>query len=101
MGVIFAEKELEQNSVSEEISATAADGKKYNTRFYNLEVIIAVGYRISSYKATKFRQWATRVLKEYLVNILLFTIPNYQAGRLPVLIVIRGDSSSGRHSTGA
>ena len=52
---IFESKELNENSVVKEILTTAADGKKYNTKFYNLDAIIAVGYRVSSYNATQFR----------------------------------------------
>ena len=65
---IFEEGELEKNSVTEKISATATDGKKYLTQFYNLDAIIAVGYRVNSKKATQFRIWATNVLKEYMIK---------------------------------
>lgn len=60
--------ELELKSVTEEISTTASDGKKYNTKFYNLDAIISVGYRVNSSKATQFRIWATQTLKEYIVK---------------------------------
>lgn len=63
---IFASGELEKDSVTEKISATASDGKNYLTQFYSLDAIIAVGYRVSSLKATRFRQWATKVLHEYI-----------------------------------
>ena len=63
---IFSEGELEQNTVTEEYSATAVDGKKYKTKFYSLEAIIAVGYRISSERGTQFRQWATGILRSYI-----------------------------------
>lgn len=65
---IFADGELERNSVTEKISATAADGKKYNTQFYNLDAIISVGYRVNSRRATQFRIWATGILKEYMTK---------------------------------
>lgn len=65
---IFKEQELQESSVCKEILHTAADGKKYKTKFYNLDAIIAVGYRVSSYKATQFRIWATKILKEYLIK---------------------------------
>ncbi|EHR31840.1 hypothetical protein HMPREF9709_01796 [Helcococcus kunzii ATCC 51366] len=65
---IFKDGELEMNSVVEESSVTATDGKKYNTKFYNLDAIIAVGYRVNSKKATKFRQWATTNLREYIIK---------------------------------
>ena len=63
---IFNEGELDKNSVTEKISATANDGKNYLTNFYNLDAIISVGYRVNSVKATQFRIWATKVLKEYI-----------------------------------
>ena len=65
---IFAEGELDRNSVTEKISATATDGKNYLTQFYNLDAIISVGYRVNSRKATQFRIWATSVLKEYMTK---------------------------------
>ena len=63
---IFAESELVREAVTEKFSATAADGKNYLTQHYNLDAIIAVGYRVNSKKATHFRQWATKTLKEYI-----------------------------------
>lgn len=65
---IFAEGELIKESVTEKISATALDGKKYLTQFYNLDAIISVGYRVNSRRATHFRKWATGVLKEYMIK---------------------------------
>ena len=65
---IFADEELDKNSVTEKISATASDGKNYNTNFYNLDAIISVGYRVNSHRATQFRIWATSVLKEYMIK---------------------------------
>jgi hypothetical protein len=65
---IFREGELDEKSVVEESSITAADGKKYRAKFYNLDAIIAVGYRINSARATQFRIWATQKLKEYIVK---------------------------------
>ena len=64
---IFDEGELEKNSVVKKFLTTANDGKNYNVLHYNLDAIIAVGYRINSKKATEFRIWATKVLKEYMV----------------------------------
>lgn len=63
---IFKEQELEKNLVTEKFSATASDGKSYKMNFYNIDAIIAVGYRVNSKKATQFRKWATRTLKEYI-----------------------------------
>jgi hypothetical protein len=65
---IFKEGELSENSVTEEYSITASDGKKYRVKHYNLDVIISIGYRVNSSHATKFRIWATKVLKEYLTK---------------------------------
>ena len=65
---IFKSGELDADSVTRIFRATASDGKKYNTKFYNLDAIIAVGYRVNSMKATKFRQWATATLKEYMLK---------------------------------
>ncbi|RJQ14381.1 MAG: type II toxin-antitoxin system death-on-curing family toxin [Nitrospiraceae bacterium] len=65
---IFKTKELDDNSVTEEFSVTASDGKKYKTKHYNLDAIISIGYRINSQRATQFRQWATQRLKDYLVK---------------------------------
>ncbi|NDP22613.1 MAG: virulence RhuM family protein [Paludibacter sp.] len=65
---IFNDGELDKDSVTEEFSATASDGKKYNTKFYNLDAIIAIGYRINSKQATQFRIWATKTLKEYIIK---------------------------------
>jgi hypothetical protein len=62
---IFNTYELEENSVIRNFLITANDGKNYNTNHYNLEVIISLGYRINSNKATEFRRWATQVLKQY------------------------------------
>ena len=65
---IFEEKELDKKSVTEKCSLTADDGKNYNTTIYSLDAIIAVGYRINSKKATEFRIWATKILKEYMIK---------------------------------
>ncbi len=65
---IFESGELEENSVSSILEHTAGDGKKYNTKFYNLDAILSVGYRVNSSKATQFRIWATKVLKEYIIK---------------------------------
>ena len=65
---IFESKELDENSVISILETTASDGKKYKTKFYNLDAIISVGYRVNSSKATQFRIWATKVLKEYIIK---------------------------------
>lgn len=65
---IFKEKELDKDSVVKNFLTTASDGKNYNVLHYNLDAIIVVGYRINSKKATEFRMWATKILKEYIVK---------------------------------
>ncbi len=65
---IFESGELTEKSVSSILEHTADDGKKYNTTFYNLDVIIAVGYRVNSHQATKFRVWSTNTLKEFIIK---------------------------------
>lgn len=65
---IFKEGELNAISVVKEYLTTASEGKKYRTKYYNLDVIISVGYRVKSLRGTQFRQWANKVLKEYLLR---------------------------------
>jgi hypothetical protein len=65
---IFESGELIENSVISKMETTAADGKTYITSFYNLDAVIAVGYRVNSYQATQFRIWATKTLKEFIVK---------------------------------
>ena len=65
---IFTAGELTEDSVISILETTAADGKKYKTKYYSLDAIIAVGYRVNSYQATRFRQWATQVLRDHLVK---------------------------------
>ena len=63
---IFESSELQQDSVCAKFAHTAEDGKIYNTQFYNLDAVISVGYRVNSLQATRFRQWATKILNEYI-----------------------------------
>lgn len=65
---IFREGELSKDSVISILENTAADGKRYRTMFYNLDAILSVGYRVNSVYATQFRQWANRILKDYLLK---------------------------------
>ena len=65
---IFIDRELEQNSVCAKIAHTAPDGKVYQTTFYNLDVVISVGYRVNSLRATQFRIWATNILKRHIID---------------------------------
>lgn len=63
---IFEEKELDKNAVVRKFRTTAADGKNYDVNYFNLDVIISVGYRVKSLRGTQFRQWATTRLNEYI-----------------------------------
>ena len=65
---IFAVNELQEDSVCAKIAHTASDGKTYQTKFYNLDAIISVGYRVNSVQATHFRIWSTQILKEYIIK---------------------------------
>lgn len=65
---VFSEGELERKAVVAKNATTAADGKTYQVDYYNLDVIISVGYRVKSRRGVQFRQWATRTLKEHLVQ---------------------------------
>ena len=65
---IFRERELKENSVIRKFRITASDGKTYETNFYNLDVIISVGYRVKSLRGTQFRIWATKTLKDHLIK---------------------------------
>lgn len=65
---IFESQELDQNSVIRKFLTTANDGKNYNTKYYNLDAIISVGYRVNSKRATQFRQWATQILSDFSIK---------------------------------
>ena len=65
---IFKSGELQEDSVTEKFSATASDGKNYLTKFYNLDAIISVGYRVNSTRATQFRQWCTFILRQFAIR---------------------------------
>jgi len=65
---VFKEGELDKNSVCRKFQHTAEDGKKYNVIFYNLDVVISVGYRVKSLQGTQFRIWANKILKDYLIK---------------------------------
>lgn len=78
---IFESNELEEKSVSSIMEHTAEDEKKYKTTFYNLDAIIAVGYRVNSNKATKFRIWATKVLKEFITKGFVLDDERLKQGR--------------------
>lgn len=65
---IFKEQELDKDSVVKEYLTTATDKKKYRTQYYNLDIIISVGYRVKSKRGTQFRIWANKILKDYLIK---------------------------------
>jgi len=65
---IFNEGELDENSTTEFFSVVATNGKTYKTKHYNLDAIIAVGYRVNSKRATAFRRWATNILRDYTIR---------------------------------
>ncbi len=65
---IYKDEELEENSVCSFFEHTAEDGKKYNVQYYNLDMIISVGYRVNSKQGIAFRRWATRILKDYMLK---------------------------------
>lgn len=69
---VFSEGELQRESVVANFATTAADGKTYQVDYYNLDVIISVGYRVKSKRGTQFRIWATNILKEYMKKVLLW-----------------------------
>ena len=82
---IFETGELKEDSVVKDFFTTAADGKKYKVKCYNLDAIIAVGYRVNSKKATQFRIWATGVLREYLKKGFAFN--KYKLDKSPESLV--------------
>jgi hypothetical protein len=65
---VFADSELEENSVIQDFRITATDGKSYDTKHYNLSAIIAVGYKVNSERAVQFRKWATHVIEEFTIK---------------------------------
>ncbi|MHB8904029.1 MAG: RhuM family protein [Patescibacteria group bacterium] len=79
---LFIERELEENSVCSEYEHTAIDGKKYTIKFYNLDVIISVGYRVKSLRGTQFRIWATQKLKEYIIKGFVLDDERLSDGRV-------------------
>ena len=77
---IFEEEELNENAVVRKFRTTASDGKNYQTNFYNLDVIISVGYRVKSLQGTQFRIWATQRLKEYIVKGFTLNDDRFKSG---------------------
>ncbi len=77
---VFEEGELDKNSVVRKFRTTASDGKNYATNFYNLDVIISVGYRVKSAQGTQFRIWATQRLKEYIIKGFTLNDDRFKSG---------------------
>jgi hypothetical protein len=103
---IFKSAELAENSVSAKIAHTAEDGKSYVTRFYNLDAIISVGYRINSQQATQFRIWATKTLKEYVIKGFVLDDERLKQGgsssaRITLMSYSNGSGRSGPVSAGS
>ena len=78
---IFGSGELEEDSVISILETTAQDGKNYQTKYYNLDAVISVGYRVNSNKATQFRIWATQLIKEYIVKGFALDDERLKSGR--------------------
>lgn len=77
---VFSDSELEEGSVIRNFRITAADGKNYNTKHYNLSAIIAVGYKVNSERAVQFRKWATTVIKEYTIKAYVMDDERIKSG---------------------
>lgn len=77
---VFSEGELDENSVCRKFRHTADDGKNYDTNYYNLDVIISVGYRVKSVQGTQFRIWATQRLKEYIIKGFALNDERFKSG---------------------
>jgi hypothetical protein len=77
---VFSDCELEEDSVIRKFRITAADGKNYNTRHYNLSAIIAVGYKVNSERAVQFRKWATTVIKDYTIKAYVMDDERIKSG---------------------
>jgi len=77
---VFSDSELEEDSVIRNFRITAADGKNYNTKHYNLSAIIAVGYKVNSERAVQFRKWATTIIKEFTIKAYVMDDERIKSG---------------------
>ncbi len=77
---IFSDNELEEDSVCAKFAHTAEDGKEYQTKFYSLEAIIAVGYRVNSERGIQFRQWAITIIQKYIRKGFAIDIDRFKYG---------------------
>ena len=96
---VFNDLELDENSVCANFAHTATDGKKYKVKHYNLDAIIAVGYRVSSKKATQFRIWATKTLRQHLIGG--YSLNNYKLEKSPKALLELYKAMALIDSTGA
>ncbi|MCF7818571.1 MAG: virulence RhuM family protein [Kiritimatiellales bacterium] len=94
----FNTKELDRNSVCAKFAHTAADGKTYQTQFYNLDAIISVGYRVNSKRGTEFRIWATNVLKQHIVQG--YTVNEKRLKQLGQVVKLASDISKRKQLSG-
>lgn len=94
---IFESGELEEQAVVSNMETTAADGKSYLTSFYNLDAVIAVGYRVNSFQATQFRIWATKTLKEFIIKGFLLDDERFGYWDCQELPYRKGDKGIGAH----
>ena len=95
---IFKEGELDKNSVSANYAHTATDGKTYNVEYYNLDVIISVGYRVKSKRGTEFRIWANSILKDYLIKGYALDERRFEREKLLELIKFIGIAEKALHN---
>ena len=95
---IFLEGELDKNSVSANYAHTATDGKTYNVEYYNLDVIISVGYRVKSKRGTEFRIWANSILKDYLIKGYALDERRFEREKLLELIKFIGIAEKALHN---
>jgi hypothetical protein len=77
---VFSDSELQEDAVIRNFRITAADGKNYNTKHYNLSAIIAVGYKVNSERAVQFRKWATTIIKEYTIKAYVMDDERIKSG---------------------
>ncbi|MCT7508685.1 virulence protein RhuM/Fic/DOC family protein [Aliarcobacter cryaerophilus] len=85
---IFKEEELDKNSVVAKNATTATDGKIYQVEYYNLDMIISLGYRVNSKRATSFRVWATKILKDYIIKGHPFNDGNKRIGAFMFILFL-------------
>ena len=83
---LFADREIDEDSVIRNFRITASDGKKYNTKHYNLKAIIAVGYKVDSARAVQFRKWANNIIEEYTIKAFAIVANTYSFNKNEVIV---------------